>query len=79
MLSTTHWSPYFRAAAPITEGSAMAPEFTDTLSAPHFSTRSKSSTLRMPPPTVRGMKISDATRRRISGNSPRPSAEAVIS
>ena len=77
--STTHWSPYFLAAAPMREGSAMAPELTDTLSAPHFKTRSKSSRVRMPPPTVKGMKISLATARRISVKRLRPSAEAVMS
>ena len=79
ILSTTHWSPYFLAAAPMMAGSAMAPELTLTLSAPHFKTRSKSSSVRMPPPTVRGMKISPATRRRMSVNRFRPSAEAVMS
>ena len=57
----------------------MAPELTLTLSAPHFSTRSKSSTVLMPPPTVRGMKIFDATSVRISVKSFRPSKEAVMS
>ena len=79
MLSTTHWSPYFLAPAAMSPGSAMAPELTLTLSAPHLSTRSKSSSVRIPPPTVRGMKISSATRRRMSVNSFRPSAEAVMS
>ena len=60
-------------------GSAMAPELTLTLSAPHLRTRSKSSSVRMPPPTVRGMKISEATRRRMSVNRFRPSTEAVMS
>ena len=55
--------PVEMAAAAMSPGSAMAPELTLTLSAPHFSTRSKSSSPRMPPPTVRGMKISEATRR----------------
>ena len=57
----------------------MAPEFTLTLSAPHLSTRSKSSRLEMPPPTVSGMKMVDATSRSISVKSLRPSAEAVMS
>ena len=77
--STTHWSPYSRAASRTRSGLRMAPELTLTLSAPHFSTRSKSSTVLMPPPTVRGMKMVDATSVRMSVNSLRPSAEAVMS
>ena len=57
----------------------MAPELTLTLSAPHFKTRSKSATVRMPPPTVRGMKIWLAASARMSVNRARPSAEAVMS
>mgnify|MGYP000470725907 CR=1 FL=1 len=60
-------------------GVADGPELTLTLSAPHFSTRSKSSSVLMPPPTVSGIKIWLATRRKISVNSPRPSTLAVIS
>ena len=59
--------------------SAMAPVFTLTLSAPHLSTRSKSSSEFIPPPTVSGMNMEDATSRRLSANSERPSAEAVMS
>ena len=44
-----------------------------------MSTRSKSSTSLMPPPTVSGIKIVEATRVRISVNSLRPSEEAVMS
>ena len=57
----------------------MAPELTDTLSAPQDSTRSKSSRLLMPPPTVRGMKMVEATAVKMSVNSFRPSKEAVMS
>ena len=78
-LSTTHWLPYRLAACGMREGSSSAPELTLTLSAPHFSTRSKSSTVRMPPPTVRGMKTEEAASRRIPVNRDRPSAEAVMS
>ena len=60
-------------------GFLSAPELTLTLSAPHLSTRSKSSSVLMPPPTVSGIKISLATRVRISVNSARPSKLAVIS
>ena len=77
--STTHWSPYRLAAWPMSSGFLMAPELTDTLSAPQDSTRSKSSRLLMPPPTVRGMKMVEATAVRMSVNSFRPSKEAVIS
>ena len=76
---TTHWSPYFFAARVMRSGSRMAPELTLTLSAPHLSTRSKSSTVLMPPPTVRGMKMVEATSVRMSVNRARPSAEAVMS
>ena len=60
-------------------GFLIAPLLTLTLSAPHLSTRSKSSSVLMPPPTVSGIKISLATRVRISVNSARPSKLAVIS
>ena len=66
-------------AAGMSPGSFSAPELTLTLSAPHFSTRSKSSSVLMPPPTVRGIKISPATRVRISVKRARPSKLAVIS
>ena len=64
--STTHWSPYFFAACVMSSGLLIAPELTETLSAPHLRTRSKSSRVRIPPPTVRGMKTLEATRRRAS-------------
>ena len=76
---TTHWSPYFCAACAMRSGFLIAPELTLTLSAPHFSTRSKSSKVLIPPPTVRGMKIVSATFFRISVKRARPSADAVIS
>jgi hypothetical protein len=50
-----------------------------TLSAPHFSTRSKSSSVLMPPPTVSGMNTSLATRVRMSVKRARPSKLAVMS
>ena len=76
---TTHCEPYFSAPAFISEGSRTAPELTLTLSAPDLSTRSKSSREFMLPPTVRGMNISRAVRRRMSAKSGRPSALAVMS
>ena len=57
----------------------MAPELTLTLSAPQVSTRSKSSSEEMPPPTVSGMKMVEATSRRMPVKSFLPSAEAVMS
>ena len=60
-------------------GSLMAPELTLTLSAPALSTRSKSSSVLMAPPTVRGMNICRATSRSTSVNRPRPSTLAVMS
>ena len=71
--STTHWSPYFCAASNTSRGFFMAPEFTLTLSAPHLSTRSKSSRVLIPPPTVRGIKILLATSQSMSVKSFRPS------
>ena len=76
---TTHWSPYFFAASSISSGLLIAPELTLTLSAPHLRTRSKSSSVLIPPPTVRGINISLATLQRISVNRALPSDEAVIS
>ena len=60
-------------------GLRIAPELTLTLSAPLVSTRSKSSSVLMPPPTVSGMKMVDATRLSTSVKSFRPSLEAVMS
>ena len=57
----------------------MAPELTLTLSAPALSTRSKSSSVLIAPPTVRGMNICRATSRSTSVNRPRPSTLAVMS
>ena len=79
MDSTTHWSPYFFAALPTTDGSAIAPEFTLTLSAPHFRTRSKSEMSFIPPPTVKGMNTCDATAVSVSAKSFLPSCDAVMS
>ena len=77
--STTHWSPYSLAARVINSGSLIAPELTLTLSAPHLSTLSKSSTVLMPPPTVSGMNTLRAVSVSISVKSFLPSADAVIS
>ena len=56
-----------------------AAELTETLSAPARRMRVKSSTVRMPPPTVKGMKMLSATRVTMSTMMSRASEEAVMS
>ena len=56
----------------MSSGSRIAPELTLTLSAPHLSTRSKSSTVLMPPPTVSGMKTVLRRSREDVGEEPPP-------
>ena len=53
--TTMHWDPKKSAHRATREGSPTAAVFRDTLSAPASSIRRTSSTLRIPPPTVRGM------------------------
>ena len=50
--TTTHWLPNLSAASLINCGLRTAAEFTEILSAPARSKSRKSSTVRMPPPTV---------------------------
>ena len=76
---TTHCEPYNFAAWGIKSGLLIAPVLTLTLSAPQLKTRSKSLTLEIPPPTVKGIKTFLAVSRRISVKIFRPSDEAVIS
>ena len=57
----------------------MAEVLIETLSAPARSNRSTSSTLRMPPPTVSGMKTCSAVRRTTSRVVSRPATLAEIS
>ena len=64
--STTHCEPNRRAASASRSGRAMAAVFSDTLSAPARSSRSTSSSLRTPPPTVSGMNTCSAVRRTTS-------------
>jgi hypothetical protein len=56
METTMHWLPNFSAPARMRSGWASAAELMLTLSAPARSMANMSSTVRMPPPTVSGMK-----------------------
>jgi polyphosphate glucokinase len=76
---TTHWEPNRRAASASSSGRAMAAVFSETLSAPVRSSRSMSSSLRMPPPTVSGMNTCSAVRRTTSYMVSRPPLDAVMS
>jgi len=76
---TTHWLPKARAPASMRPGFFTASELTLTFSAPARMTARISSTLRMPPPTEKGMKIVSATRRTTSSMMLRASDEAVMS
>jgi hypothetical protein len=60
--STRTWLPNRCAISATSSGRATAAELTPTLSAPDFSSRSTSATVRTPPPTVSGMKICSAQR-----------------
>ena len=62
MATTTHWEPNSVAISETSSGRSTAAEFTDTLSAPARSSRRASSTVRMPPPMVKGMNTSSAVR-----------------
>ena len=66
MLTTMHWLPNRRAAWRTSSGSRTAAELIETLSAPAFRSVRMSSRLRMPPPTVSGMKQTSAVRRTTS-------------
>ena len=79
MATTTHWLPNLSAASRINSGRSMAAEFTEILSAPSRSSFRKSSTVRIPPPTVNGMNTLAATFRTISTTVSRCSQEAVMS
>ena len=63
----------------IISGRCTAAELTETLSAPARRIAVKSSTVRIPPPTVKGMNTLSATARTISTIILRASLEAVIS
>ncbi|SLH45368.1 Uncharacterised protein [Mycobacteroides abscessus subsp. abscessus] len=77
--STMHCEPNRSDISRSTSGRAMAAVLTDTLSAPARSSRSTSSTVRTPPPTVSGMKICSAVRVTTSIMVPRSPVEAVTS
>ena len=77
--TTMHWLPKRVAPAVISSGVRTAGELIDTLSAPASSSPRMSSTLRMPPPTVNGMKTLSATRRTMSMTMSRRSWLAVMS
>ncbi len=57
----------------------MAEELMDILSAPSLKSMRKSSTVRMPPPTVKGINTVSATLRTMSTTVLRLSLEAVMS
>ena len=77
--TTTHWLPNLSAASLINSGRIIAAELTDTLSAPSRRIALKSSTVRIPPPTVNGINTFSATFRTISATVFLASEEAVIS
>jgi len=77
--ATTHWVPKLPASRPTRAGSRTAAVFTATLSAPARSAAPASSTERIPPPTVNGMKMASDTRETISSVVSCPSWLAVMS
>ena len=77
--TTMHCEPYFCEASKITCGLAIAAELNEVLSAPAFSKRRTSSTVRTPPPTVSGIKTWLATASMIGRIRSRPSLVAVMS
>ena len=76
---TTHWEPKWEEASFIKAGLTTAAVFKETLSAPANNKARMSSIVRIPPPTVKGMKTSLATRSTTSSIVLRPSFVAVIS
>ena len=79
MAHTITWLPKREAISSMSSGRRSAALLTLTLSAPAESMRSTSSTLPMPPPTVKGMESVSATRVTMSVKVLRPSCEAVMS
>ncbi len=77
--TTMHWSPNFFAASRTKPRSLTAAVLIDTLSAPARRRLRISAIVRMPPPTVSGMKHSAAVRRTASSSVPRFSWLAVMS
>src|SRR6056297_3330597 len=76
---TMHWLPNAAAPSSMSSGRSRAPVVMETLSAPARRVSLMSAFVRMPPPTVRGMKHSSATAFTTSSIVSRPSALAVIS
>jgi len=66
MATTMHWLPNFSAASATNSGRFTAAVLIETLSAPASNSFLISSTVRTPPPTVRGMKHCSAVRRTTS-------------
>ena len=71
MATTMHWLPKVSAASRTNSGRDTAAVLMETLSAPALSSLRISAFSRMPPPTVRGMKISSAVRATTSRMIPR--------
>ena len=67
------------AASLMSRGVLIADELMEILSAPSLRSILKSSTVRIPPPTVNGINTVSATRRTMSTTVPRLSEEAVMS
>ena len=79
MFTTMHWLPNRRAASRTNPDRWQAAELIETLSQPALSSARISSIVRIPPPTVSGMKTCSAVRRTTSIMMSRPSWLAVIS
>jgi hypothetical protein len=79
MLTTVAQRPNFRATSRIRSGFFTAAEFRLTFSAPAGMIWVASARVRMPPPTVNGMKTVSATRRIMSSRTDRPSWLAEMS
>ena len=77
--TTTHWLPNLSAASLISCGVFIAEELIEILSAPSRNSALKSSTVRIPPPTVKGINTFSATFLTISTTVFLLSLDAVIS
>ena len=79
MATTQHCAPNSAAISEISSGRSTAAVLSETLSAPTRRSRRASSTLRMPPPIVNGMKTCSATRLATSTIVSRALDDAVMS
>jgi len=79
MLTTVAQLPSRSASSLTSRGVRTADELMLTFSAPAWTRRTASSSVRMPPPTVNGMKIVSETCRTTSSMMARPSWLAVMS